>query len=524
VGRGVDVLAVLFPAGALAIALALRGTVDASLPFVAAVTIASWIGGIWPGLLAVLLSSLALAYYFVPPLYSFAVGLPRLPYLIFFLATAVGVSLLSSQRRRARNAPGRARDELGSNGSSGAATSRQLTSWKEIADYLEVNVRTAQRWEQEKGLPVRRFSGERGRVVAIPDQLDHWKATKLTQQSWWSSPSFLRPYAIATSAALVILLSVTLGIHLHSQRLGPPSRLRVEDKELIVADAAGRELWRYGFAEPLAPEAVRARSWLGPLSSPKSVDTLFVDRVNRLANTRLLCFSADGRLRWQFQPGKTVSDGKLQYPAVYLINSFRVVQAAGEGTPKVVVTSNHGWSYPDQVAVLDAAGKMTGEYWHAGHLTTMETVLFGPGGSPWVVLGGVDNGRHRATIVFLDPKNVHGFSAEEDDAFNLRGFAPGTERAIVWFERSCMNELSEQFNYTTDISSIPQGLQVVVRETHDSAYVVYVLDKNLNVTYAEVSSGFRSLHRELELAGRLKHKLTDDEVAKLWKVHVIRRP
>ena len=110
--------------------------------------------------------------------------------------------------------------------------------------------------------------------------------------------------------------------------------------------------------------------------------------------------------------------------------------------------------------VLEAAGKVTGEYWHAGHLTTMETVPFGPGGSPWVVLGGVDNGRHRATLVFLDPKNVHGVSAEEDDAYHL----PGRTRedlAEIEVERQHDPLLGEAL--LEDVA-IRQSLQTLVAE------------------------------------------------------------
>jgi hypothetical protein len=39
----------------------------------------------------------------------------------------------------------------------------ELGSWKEIADYLKINVRTAQKWEQERGLPVGRLQGTKGR-------------------------------------------------------------------------------------------------------------------------------------------------------------------------------------------------------------------------------------------------------------------------------------------------------------------------------------------------------------------------
>ena len=50
-----------------------------------------------------------------------------------------------------------------------------LNSWKEIADYLGVNVRTAQKWERHRGLPVRRGPGLRSRVSADADELDAWR-------------------------------------------------------------------------------------------------------------------------------------------------------------------------------------------------------------------------------------------------------------------------------------------------------------------------------------------------------------
>src|SRR6201986_4373858 len=53
---------------------------------------------------------------------------------------------------------------------------RPLTSWKEIAHYLGVNVRTAQKWERERGLPVRRSDGARSRVNADEAALDTWKS------------------------------------------------------------------------------------------------------------------------------------------------------------------------------------------------------------------------------------------------------------------------------------------------------------------------------------------------------------
>ncbi len=49
----------------------------------------------------------------------------------------------------------------------------KLSSWKEIAAWLGVNVRTAQKWEAESGMPVRRVPGS-NRVIAYTEELRAW--------------------------------------------------------------------------------------------------------------------------------------------------------------------------------------------------------------------------------------------------------------------------------------------------------------------------------------------------------------
>jgi len=56
---------------------------------------------------------------------------------------------------------------------------RELTSWKEIAHYLGVNVRTAQKWERDRGLPVRRRAGPRGRISADTASVNAWREQRM---------------------------------------------------------------------------------------------------------------------------------------------------------------------------------------------------------------------------------------------------------------------------------------------------------------------------------------------------------
>src|ERR1700730_3850575 len=54
-----------------------------------------------------------------------------------------------------------------------------LNGWKEISVYLGIGQRTAQEYEKDAGLPIRRMPGAKGRVFAYADELDKWKQARL---------------------------------------------------------------------------------------------------------------------------------------------------------------------------------------------------------------------------------------------------------------------------------------------------------------------------------------------------------
>jgi TolB-like protein/Tfp pilus assembly protein PilF len=55
----------------------------------------------------------------------------------------------------------------------------RLGSWKEIAAYLRVTARTAQRWERLEGLPVhRQMHATLGSAYALPEELEAWRASR----------------------------------------------------------------------------------------------------------------------------------------------------------------------------------------------------------------------------------------------------------------------------------------------------------------------------------------------------------
>ena len=80
--------------------------------FFASVMTSAWFGGRTPGLLAVLLSTLAVDYFFVPPFYSFRISATEVTYFVAFVVCAVVASWVSSSKRKSEEALKQIRNQL----------------------------------------------------------------------------------------------------------------------------------------------------------------------------------------------------------------------------------------------------------------------------------------------------------------------------------------------------------------------------------------------------------------------------
>jgi C4-dicarboxylate-specific signal transduction histidine kinase len=107
-------LAIVFVSVAMWLSLALQ--VPFGNPFwfffPVAVIASTWFGGRGAGWLAVIFSSLAVLYYFIPPADSFSVKPQDVPFFLTFVACEVVANKLISWRRQTEESLRRARDEL----------------------------------------------------------------------------------------------------------------------------------------------------------------------------------------------------------------------------------------------------------------------------------------------------------------------------------------------------------------------------------------------------------------------------
>jgi PAS domain S-box-containing protein len=94
---------VLSVAISTAVTIPLQGFGVRTSLFFPAVLLSTWFGGTGPGLLAVLLSTLSINFFFTEPPFQFQLGVQDIPHTVAFLFAALIVSSWSTARKRAEN-------------------------------------------------------------------------------------------------------------------------------------------------------------------------------------------------------------------------------------------------------------------------------------------------------------------------------------------------------------------------------------------------------------------------------------
>lgn len=340
----------------------------------------------------------------------------------------------------------------------------ELTSWKHIAEYLGVNIRNAQRWERELGLPVRRLTGGR-QVGACAVELDSWRRQlharandqaallpSIAALNQAGRPPFGRRFrAILTLVAVAALgYSVALTVR---PKAAIPTSFTWQHNKLVVIDTVGRAVWQHAFPDAVDQNDLQNTGSFADLDGDGTAELVVLYRpVTRgTKGMALYAFSQDGKPLWRYIPQRTVEDTRQSFAPIYHVRAFRVFPSpSADGSKTWIAVSNvHYWSYLSQVAILDGRGQLVREYWHSGHLDVMETSDLDRDGVHEVLVAGGNAGTSRAVLLVLDPRTMTGASVQP--AGDPQGFAPGNETTIVTFPRSQLNRTLEPYNFAYEL-------------------------------------------------------------------------
>ncbi len=388
----------------------------------------------------------------------------------------------------------------------------KLSSWKEIAAWLGVNVRTAQKWEAESGMPVRRVPGS-NRVIAYTEELRAWlhgsheaEAAAARQQGEKHRRSVL--WAVAALGAVLLLAAAIWATR-------PAGRLadwRVEGSALLALDGRGRELWRLQLGGSLnlaeyARDMTTPAAWIEDIDGDGRKELLFCHHYDGGPHGDLICFSDTGREKWRFTPGRSAASFPEDLRPPYAADRLHVFRHKGQ--LRILVSSIHHTWFPSQLAMLDNQGKLLREYWHSGYIREIRAVEWPGYSEPLIVVAGIANGFRAADLVVLSPSEFGGASREESPEHQLPG-GPPRELARLLFPVSCVTRASVPFNLPSSLLAHGANLEVGINENavlEQNPVVLYTFRPDWSLASVGLSSMYESAHASLERQGILAHSL-----------------
>ena len=376
----------------------------------------------------------------------------------------------------------------------------ELHSWKEIASFLGVTTRTAQKWEHERALPIRRLPGSRSQVYAIMAELESWKKSCNPPPTEATASSVTpRRYRIQTVLGILIaaILATYLTARVHDAK-GPPAYGSIGGNTLRMYDSSGQMVWKKEFSAALDNDWYQYFSsqrvvHLVDLNGDGNPEVLFLvsfsDRTVK-GNGQLICFDNQGNERWRFNPGRTVVVGGSTYAPPYWAHNVHAFRLGGTGPWRIAVTSGHHLLFPNQLALLDPYGQIVGEHWHAGHLHSIESGDIDGDGTTELLVGGISNSERAATLLVLDPLRLDGASSEVNPNYRFLDLPPTREKARIHFHRSMLNQFKHMYNKALWVRRLPPEVWVSVLESFSGpghGSVDYFFDARMRLIRASLS-------------------------------------
>lgn len=396
-------------------------------------------------------------------------------------------------------------------------SSDRLDSWKAISDYLGRDVRTVQRWEHERHLPIHRVPGSgRGAVYAFTPEIDQWLAAPdlvaepavPVATSPQSRPPIARGRVVATGIGVILIgaawwWSTQAGVH------GRPVRVEVTPIGVQATDAAGSELWRWQFPvngsvaqQPRGTvSAADGDVFAGAESFATSSGTGVEARGGRVWR-----ISHAGQTQWEHHADAAVVQyGGASYRAPWILRNFLL----GERPDRLLVAAwTHDLWWPSFLEVLDDSRQVRAVFHNPGWI---RGVAWLPTTADRLIASGTSNPHDGAMAALLDIRQPL-TTAPPTDAPEFRCDSCGTTPPLryVVFPRSEINRAISAF-INFGVTQAGDG-RITVRTAESDragslagAEVLYEFDEALALRRVDYSDRYWDIHAALERDGRLSH-------------------
>ncbi len=397
-----------------------------------------------------------------------------------------------------------------------------LSSWKEIAAYLDCDIRTCHRWEKEYGLPIHRLSeSSKARVFTTKEELDEWLRTKENDKEGYDRERFrfgpkMRSGTLSILVSLIVIVAVCF-VLLKPFQSNRPADFKIEGSVLVVLNEKGKELWRFDTElEKLVDEKTyrlyfqfkhdrgdRARYLphliIKDIDSDNSPEVLFSTQTQgEFGEGELYCFDHKGQPLWTFKAGREIKFGSKVYSPDFRIKGFDVVDLDNDGLLEIVVVSRHHDYFPNQVVVLDHRKNLKGEYWNSGYILDYAFVDFDEDGTKELVFSGTNNEYQTGCLVVFDSSDMKGASPQFKSTFKCEQLKKGSEKYYILLPRIEW-ALGESILESVSRFDVLQNARISVLTHFSSLY--YEFDFELKLVDIRTSHAFESIYNEAKKEG-----------------------
>jgi hypothetical protein len=435
----------------------------------------------------------------------------------------------------------------------------RFDGWKAIAEHLGRDVRTAQRWHEEREMPVHRVPGaRRGSVFAYRAELDAWLTSladgRLTPASTTVATigdavaeqndkepltavrRALRPIWVV-AAVLVATAALALGLMqlMAGRTATTPTHVEVDGRSLAAFDHTRRKLWSFELKPPAdgIPAAL-----LPGLHSALHLDLQGDDRpetvalVNytnaapnhRLEHSEVYGLSFRGKRLWSYRPDSAFTFAGYEFGGPWAISTS---STTGWPVARVWVSFTHRTWWPSFVVALGAGGAERLAFVNSGHIRALR-VLRGDGEAR-VLAGGFNNEYSTASLAVFDEDGPAVSSPQSPEKeFHCPACPAGAPKRYFLFPRTEVNVVrGKPLFYVADIEPV-SGVgttEVSVRQP-DGIRVIYTLSRDLIPMAFAPSDAYWNLHSQDYRAGHLDHppercpERTTGVTVRLWEPDV----
>lgn len=377
---------------------------------------------------------------------------------------------------------------------------KKLEGWKAIGTHLGVSVRKAQQLEVERGLPVYRSAGQKGRVWARPEELDTWRlrvdaedaakpvpepaTTAPYPEPLSQAPARGRRKPVAASVAAVLIAAASLAFWFGSQPGGQPANFTVEGRLLTVWNEHNQVLFTHVFPTIVADHKTLPADW------PHAFVTNADGSVNLVVSSILsvICFDRRGHILWEHRPGRrlrTVEGTDL--PNDYQVTLVDRLSQPHSNRARILVGANRGPGALFAVELLDANGVKVTEYFHLGWFFG-DAVGALSGSKEQIFLAGVDDAvaaveNYSATLVALDPDRPWGQATtlKQNPRVNLADVLPAAELAVLLFPEYPRDPDRNNYGRGSRITPTPDSLEFQIVHSSNALTAWFRFDGRLRL-------------------------------------------